>query len=494
MAARSGRLARPWAGGDSLNETLPAGSTFLGFLHIRQGEHMALKVSIFLRATFLALFVLATNTRAEAAGSLTSIQAEPSDKAINDVLFSATGRLYLSVDGGGSTGSSYTVQVQKPSSSATVRRAFFLAASVGGQNYVIPNGTAGIRLGGVGISWGGSIPSGINSWNHKADITSIIKPAIDGSAATRLSFTVEEGRSDLIDGTVLAIVFDDPSQTSNSTVTLLFGAQQPLGDNFSIALANPIQPTSAGARLTMGLGISYGAQDTCANGIQFSRIEVNGTRLTSSAGGEDDGSCQDGALITVGGLDDSIANPPSPFAGPGGNPRTDDELYSLLPFITGSTTQVGVTTLNPSNDDNIFFAHFQISGSATVSTGGCTPSAIVLCIDDQPNDRRFKAEIGFSTSQGGGTSGIGQAIPLSSLGVSRGGLFWFFGPDNPEMLIKVLNGCAVNNHYWVFYSAGTNVGFALGVTDTVTGRIFRSSNPDLRVAPPVAATSAIPCT
>lgn len=440
--------------------------------------------------------VLGSSLRAGAEGGAPGVSFEmPSRswRAINNVLFAATGRLFVSSDGGGSTGSTYTVQVQKPSGAAKVRRAFLMAASTGFSNFVIPNGNTGVRLNGTGIVWEEVIPNGIVSWNHEADVTSLVKPGVDAAGAGRSNFTVTEGNPLLIEGVVLVVVFDDPNQPADSTVSLLFGSQSPTGDRFSINLAQTINPNAANSRFTLGLGISYGAQASCANGIQFSRIDVNGRRLTSSAGGEDDGSCADGALITVGGLDDSTNNPGNPNAGPGGNPRADDELYSLLPFITSSTRQIEVSTVNPSLDDNIFFAYFQVSGSASISSGSCVAGATVLCIDDQPGDRRFRVEVAFATQQSGGLRGDGQAIPLSSLGVRRGGLFWFFGADNPEMLVKVLNGCALNNRYWVFYSAGTNVGFTLKVTDTVTGRIFESRNPDLRAAPPVTSTDAIAC-
>jgi hypothetical protein len=124
----------------------------------------------------------------------------------------------------------------------------------------------------------------------------------------------------------------------------------------------------------------------------------------------------------------------------------------------------------------------------------CVPSAATLCLDDQPGDKRFKVEVLYQTSQGGGLAGNGNAIPLSPLGVNRGGLFWFFSADNPEMLVKVLNACSTSTpSYWVFYSAGTNVGFSVTVTDSVTGRTKTYSNPDLTSAPPVTDTSALPC-
>ena len=77
--------------------------------------------------------------------------------------------------------------------------------------------------------------------------------------------------------------------------------------------------------------------------------------------------------------------------------------------------------------------------------------------------------------------------------MTHGGLFWFFGADNPEMLIKVIKGCTVNNHFWVFYAAGTNVGFTVTVTDTKTGHQVTYTNHDLTAAPPVQDTNALSC-
>ncbi len=416
----------------------------------------------------------------------------PSPNSISTALFTATDRLFLSVDGGGSVSSTYTVQAQKPSNSATVRQAFLLAASTGFSEYRIPNGSSGVRLNGTGITWSREISNGISSFNYSTEVTSLVKSTLDAAATGRTTFTITESNSASIDGVVLAVVWNDPSQTGNSTVVLLFGAQSTTGDSFSINLAAPIQPSSPGALLRMGLGTSFSAQGIGSPGNQFSQITVNGSRLSTSSGGEDDGALADGALLTVGGLDDSTTNPSSPFGGHGNNPRADDELYSLLPFINAGTTQVKVDTLNPSNDDNIFLAYFVISGGAVVTTA-CTPDATTLCLDDQVGDQRFKAELTYLSSQAGGVSGNAKAISLDSLGVNRGGLFWFFSADNPEVLVKVLNGCPVNNRYWVFYSAGTNLGFTLRVTDTKTGAVFTSSNPDLTVAPPVANTSVFPC-
>ena len=128
-----------------------------------------------------------------------------------------------------------------------------------------------------------------------------------------------------------------------------------------------------------------------------------------------------------------------------------------------------------------------------VSSGPCVPDATTLCIDRIPGDKRFKIQVSYATSQGGGQSGSGSAIPLSSLGVTEGGLFWFFGATNPEMLIKIIDGCSLTSHFWVFYAATTNVGFIVTVTDTVALDQAVYTNQDLQAAVPVQDTSALPC-
>jgi hypothetical protein len=130
------------------------------------------------------------------------------------------------------------------------------------------------------------------------------------------------------------------------------------------------------------------------------------------------------------------------------------------------------------------------------NTDPCVPGDTTLCIDDVPGDRRFEVRVAFQTTQGGGSSGMGHAISLSSLGVGRGGLFWFFNPSNPELLIKVLNACipVFGNRYWVFYSAGTNIGLTITVRDTTTGETRTYTNPDRNPAPPVQDSVGFPCT
>ncbi|HKV12479.1 MAG TPA: hypothetical protein VJ725_30320 [Thermoanaerobaculia bacterium] len=56
------------------------------------------------------------------------------------------------------------------------------------------------------------------------------------------------------------------------------------------------------------------------------------------------------------------------------------------------------------------------------------------------------------------------------------GYFWFAGADNVELVAKVLNGCGVNNRYWVFLAGLTNVSVTVTVDDTVTGETQSYTN------------------
>lgn len=54
----------------------------------------------------------------------------------------------------------------------------------------------------------------------------------------------------------------------------------------------------------------------------------------------------------------------------------------------------------------------------------------------------------------------------------------------------MLDGCAINGHYWVFSAAATSVGFTLTVEDTVAGSRRTYVNPDGRAADTITDTKA----
>ena len=144
--------------------------------------------------------------------------------------------------------------------------------------------------------------------------------------------------------------------------------------------------------------------------------------------------------------------------------------------------------------DALYTATFPVNYTFTSSSPtGCVANGTTLCIDDAPGDARYKVQVSFATSQGGGSSGPGHAIPLSSLGVVHGGLFWFFSADNPELLVKILNTCSFSSNHWFFASAGTNVGLTITVTDTKTSFQQVYTNADIHPMVPIQDETTLRC-
>ncbi len=102
------------------------------------------------------------------------------------------------------------------------------------------------------------------------------------------------------------------------------------------------------------------------------------------------------------------------------------------------------------------------------------------------HDARFKASLTWRTAEASGTAQRVAAGPSS-------GLLWFFEPDNWEAMVKVLDGCDTNGHYWVFAAVGTDVGYTLNVTDSLTGESRSYSNPIGTRSPAITDDRAFPC-
>lgn len=73
--------------------------------------------------------------------------------------------------------------------------------------------------------------------------------------------------------------------------------------------------------------------------------------------------------------------------------------------------------------------------------------------------------------------GEGVAVPFSD----RTGFFWFFNPENIELVAKVLDGTPVNGHLWTFYGGLSDVEYWLEVTDLATGRSKTYHNPQREI-------------
>ena len=94
--------------------------------------------------------------------------------------------------------------------------------------------------------------------------------------------------------------------------------------------------------------------------------------------------------------------------------------------------------------------------------GTCAADAETLCLQDS----RYAVGVDWWTAAG--ESGAGSVVYE---GTNDSGLFTFFNRENWEVLIKVLDGCALNGHVWVYGASTTDLGYTIRVTDMVTGTV-----------------------
>jgi hypothetical protein len=127
-------------------------------------------------------------------------------------------------------------------------------------------------------------------------------------------------------------------------------------------------------------------------------------------------------------------------------------------------------------------AYSNLAAAATnVPPGPCAADAVTLCL----TGGRFRVRSTWATA-----SASGAGSPIAGTTADDSGIWWFFGPDNWEITVKVLNGCGVNGNFWVFASALSDVEFALVVSDTESGASRVYFNPLGTLAETVADTEA----
>lgn len=94
----------------------------------------------------------------------------------------------------------------------------------------------------------------------------------------------------------------------------------------------------------------------------------------------------------------------------------------------------------------------------------CDPKEVCL-------SGRFTVAAHWTDPRSGG-SGRGRAISITA----DTGAFWFFDPDNLELVVKVLDARSVNGRFWVFASGLTDLAVELAIEDSLTGlrRVYRN--------------------
>ena len=96
--------------------------------------------------------------------------------------------------------------------------------------------------------------------------------------------------------------------------------------------------------------------------------------------------------------------------------------------------------------------------AGTCKPDAAPPNATIGCLDNG----RFQIEATFiDTSQPGQpVTKVGHVEPFVGSGV----YIWYFNADNPEVVVKVLDACNLNQTYWIFAAGLTNVDNTITVT------------------------------
>lgn len=143
-----------------------------------------------------------------------------------------------------------------------------------------------------------------------------------------------------------------------------------------------------------------------------------------------------------------------------------------IPFpVPANTTRLNISGLEADSVYEFRIAAVSIEGTSKPSNTAraATFRADTTCFVD--NQRlclaggRFDVSVRFRNQHAGGTEGIAQAEP----GTDQTGLFWFFEPENIELIVKVLDGRPANGSFWVFYGGLSDLELWLTITDTITG-------------------------
>lgn len=168
----------------------------------------------------------------------------------------------------------------------------------------------------------------------------------------------------------------------------------------------------------------------------------------------------------------------------------DGSVFYEGPVKTGETDARGFRGFNFPGTQGLGGAVTGVvSGDQHLTTvrATCSMSTRRPCKEDDETlclfSDRFKVDVDWRTSNSSGPGMLKETY-------SDGGLYYFFNPNSPDLLVQLLRACKDNDHYWVFANAATDVEYDLTVTDTHTGTVRTYSNPLGMVAEPILDTSA----
>jgi hypothetical protein len=167
--------------------------------------------------------------------------------------------------------------------------------------------------------------------------------------------------------------------------------------------------------------------------------------------------------------------------------------YTSLP-CTGSASTVSVPIVQLPWDLTVaapLTEEWSSGGFSVAAEGTEAASTDTRCSTDLVPGLRLKGGYRVSAcwEHTNGESGNVHDWGLDS---QQSAILYFFDRNNAEVLLKVLDGCAINGHRWIFVAPVTDLGLRLRIT-APDGRYWSYSNPVGVKARALANTSALRC-
>ncbi|MDA8019217.1 MAG: plastocyanin/azurin family copper-binding protein [Thermoanaerobaculia bacterium] len=305
----------------------------------------------------------------------------------------------------------------------------------------------------------------------------------DGSAQAGVDYTPASGSLSWPDGnddprTFQVPILDDGNDEPNETINVALsnptgGAGLASPSNATLMILDDDDPTPQPG--TLSFVSSQFTADETSGSATVTVQRTNGTEGNVSVDfGTSDGSANEGVDYTAASGTLTWSN------GEGGTksfqvPIVDDELEE-------NDETVNLALSNPTGGASLGTSTATLEIDDDDRTGNCVEDETTLCVRA---DNRFRVSVTWRDFED--NTGPGKVIPFDP---ADSGLFYFFGPDNAEILLKVLDACTFNDRFWFFAAATTNVEYTITVTDTKEDVSKTYFNPLGEQAAAVTDTSA----
>jgi hypothetical protein len=156
-------------------------------------------------------------------------------------------------------------------------------------------------------------------------------------------------------------------------------------------------------------------------------------------------------------------------------PQIEAEWTKILDEMLAELIAAGEGSKDDGDSDSEDGGSVSEDGGSVSEGGGCSGTLRLA-------DGRFRVEL--ARPEGAEPPGGCELVRPNTA------LFTFINEPGDPVLVKVLDGCDFDGHFWVFAGSLTDVEYTVTVTDTQTNSIQTYSNPLGMASPAIVDTSA----